>query len=136
MIIINLFLFLIYLEISIIDSKHYYIYSFNHYLIILLGFIRYLLGIPYTTFEFISLLVFCILLGILYHKSNESIGSGDIKLMMVSAFYMGVQHSIHGILIGSLSGIVFALISKKHKIPFGPFLVFGYMWVILKNAGI
>ncbi len=135
MILLNLFLFLIYLEISIIDSKHYYIYTFNHYLIILLGFIRYLLGISYSTFEFISLLVFCILLGILYYKSNESIGSGDIKLMMVSAFYMGVQNSINGILIGSLSGIVFALICKKHKIPFGPFLVFGYMWVIFKNAG-
>lgn len=99
---------------------------------------------------FYSLLSGVIMFGIMYliriigNKlfNKESLGGGDIKLSGVLGCAIGVLPSLVSIFIASLTGLIYAFISKKDDktgiVPFGPFLIFGsliclYFYDIILN---
>lgn len=62
---------------------------------------------------------------------KESLGGGDIKLMLLVGLTLGIIDGITSLLISSVLALIFSiLIMKKNKegiIPFGPFLIIGTM---------
>lgn len=63
---------------------------------------------------------------------TQGIGGGDVKLMAVAGFFLGVKATVVGTFIGILTGgfwgiILLTLFKKEGKamIPFGPFLCLG-----------
>lgn len=69
---------------------------------------------------------------------KESLGGGDIKLMALIGFALGVISSMFAILLGSLIAFPFAIITLKKKkegiIPYGPFLIAATMILIYFNG--
>ena len=68
---------------------------------------------------------------------KESMGGGDIKLMFLFGFVIGWDMSLLSIFLGSLIGfpisIGILLLKKTNIIPFGPFLSFGAMIILLNQ---
>jgi prepilin signal peptidase PulO-like enzyme (type II secretory pathway) len=66
---------------------------------------------------------------------QESLGGGDVKLVAIFGFTLGVRLSIVSLILGALFAFPFALycaIAKKDKvIPFGPYLIFALMFVFV-----
>lgn len=66
---------------------------------------------------------------------KESMGGGDIKLMFIFGFLLGLPMSIISIFIGAFIGLpvsIFILYRKKTNIiPFGPFLSLGALVILL-----
>lgn len=65
---------------------------------------------------------------------KEALGGGDIKLMAMLGGFLGWKGVLLTTFLGSLSGSVIGVLlmiihkkDRKHKIPFGPFLVLGSM---------
>jgi len=63
-------------------------------------------------------------------------GGGDIKLMAAAGFWLGFPGVLYALFAGALAGSVFGLIlilsgrkKRKDPIPFGPFLVLGFLLV-------
>lgn len=74
----------------------------------------------------------------LWILKKEGMGGGDIKLVAVSGFYLGVDRMIMAlILTGYIAGIVLAILlimkklNRNQYIPFGPFLSAGMLVSIL-----
>lgn len=69
---------------------------------------------------------------------KESLGGGDIKLMGLIGFVLGIIPSMFTILIGSIIAFPFALITLKKKkegiIPYGPFLLMGAILILYFNG--
>lgn len=68
---------------------------------------------------------------------TDSMGGGDIKLLFFFGFVLGWEMAIFSIFIGSLIGLPISLITLKVKktniIPFGPFLSFGALIIMLTH---
>lgn len=66
---------------------------------------------------------------------QESLGGGDVKLVAIFGFSLGVRLSIVSLILGALFAFPFALycaIANKDKvIPFGPFLIFALIFVFV-----
>ena len=85
-----------------------------------------------------SVILFLIMIGIKilgnYMFDRESLGDGDIKLMVVIALAVGLINSFVTLFFAAVIGLIFSLITlKKNKegiIPFGPFLIIGALIVI------
>ena len=85
-----------------------------------------------------GIIMFAVMFGIKFLGNimfkKESLGDGDIKLMGVIGLALGLMNSFISLFFGSLTGLVYALITmKKNKeglIPFGPFLIIGSLMVI------
>ena len=64
-----------------------------------------------------------------YLFKKESMGGGDIKLLMIFGYVLGYPLSILSIFIGSIIGLpisyFYLKITKNHEIPFGPLLSLG-----------
>lgn len=59
---------------------------------------------------------------------TSGLGIGDVKLMFVSGFLLGVYNSLIVLIIGGVSAIIYSMIrgiKKKERFPFGPFLSIG-----------
>ena len=76
-------------------------------------------------------------------RKKEGLGLGDVKLLAVFGAFFGFECAwfaiFVGSMLGSVLGILSALISRKgfsNYIPFGPYLVAGLMAFILDFAGI
>ncbi len=61
---------------------------------------------------------------------RQTIGMGDIKLLFVSGIYLGFYKALLCLLVSCVLAFMYALISKRKMIPFGPFISFS-MFVFL-----
>ena len=85
--------------------------------------------------------VICFILMLLLKKlgdflfKKESMGGGDIKLLFVFGFVLGVPMAILSIFVGSIIGLPICLIvvakNFSHEIPFGPLLSLGALIILL-----
>ena len=117
--------------IAFIDLDTMIIYDRFHVLILMLGFIeafifkKNFLHLILASFVVsVPLLIVALVTG--------GMGGGDIKLMFVSGFYLGVRRILVGFIVSVIVGGsygIYTLVTKKHSgkdaIPFGPFLCLG-----------
>ena len=75
----------------------------------------------------ISILIFLVLT---LFSLLELIGFGDVKLISAISLYVG-QNVFYGLLISSLSCMIYFLITKKRYVYFGPYLSLGFILVLL-----
>lgn len=61
------------------------------------------------------------ILGKLLFK-KEAMGGGDIKLLAVIGSFTGWVNSLWIIFLASVIGLIFGLVKKQYRLPFGPFL--------------
>ncbi len=64
-------------------------------------------------------------------NGNENFGGGDIKLIFMAVLYTGLIQGVWMLLLSSVFGLFGMLLSKKKKIPFGPYISFALFLVIL-----
>ena len=76
-----------------------------------------------------------------YFFSRGGIGGGDVKLVAVIGFYMGLRAGYMAMVVSLLIAMVFSLIglarkklTMKDKIAFGPFLAIGTIITLLLGA--
>jgi len=66
---------------------------------------------------------------------RESLGGGDIKLMLLVGLTLGIVDAITSLLISSTLALIFSIIIMKKNeekiVPFGPFLIIGTMVIYL-----
>ena len=71
---------------------------------------------------------------------KESMGGGDIKLLLIFGIVLGLPTSLFTIFIGSLIALPASIVTLKgndnHIIPFGPFLSMSAIFLILFNSTI
>ena len=71
---------------------------------------------------------------------RESLGGGDIKLMLLIGLTLGIIDAVTSLLISSLTALIFSLIIMKKNndniVPFGPFLIIGtiIMFILVYNG--
>lgn len=71
---------------------------------------------------------------------RESLGGGDIKLMLIVGLTLGIIDGITSLLISSFTALIFSLIIMKKNeegiVPFGPFIILGtmIMYVLVYNG--
>lgn len=71
---------------------------------------------------------------------RESLGGGDIKLMLLIGLTLGIIDAVTSLLISSVSALIFSLIIMKKNeegiVPFGPFLIIGtiIMYILVYNG--
>lgn len=53
---------------------------------------------------------------------KEAMGGGDIKLLAMIGCFTGWVNALWVIFLGSFIGLIFGLIKKQYRLPFGPFL--------------
>lgn len=62
---------------------------------------------------------------------RESLGWGDVKLILLIGLCLGIFPTFVSIFLGSLLGLIFSIFdSSKREIPFGPFLLIGSLIVL------
>ncbi|MGY3724846.1 prepilin peptidase [Granulicatella balaenopterae] len=63
-----------------------------------------------------------LVLSIIFDKlsGKESLGGGDIKLFFMTGLYMGLFESLFCLILSCVMGILFSVLVKKNRIPFGP----------------
>ena len=117
--------------ISMIDYDTMDIYDGPLIVILLLGIIHLVLNFNSFPSAFLGGLVISIPLFIIA-VLTKGIGGGDIKLMTVAGFFLGVQMivvaALIGIFLGGIWGVILLVFFKKDgkaMIPFGPFLCIG-----------
>ena len=62
---------------------------------------------------------------------KESMGGGDIKLLFALGLYLGLAGSVLLLIVACIIGLIFVVILKQEKIPFGPSISLGAVFVIL-----
>ncbi len=70
--------------------------------------------------------------------SKNSIGGGDIKLSAVFGIWLGCPDILKALLLAALSGSIYCIImllfkrlKRKDVLPFGPFLILGFYYILL-----
>ena len=131
----------------IIISDYYYMIICDEILIIfgvlLLIEIYFLKGLDGIIYSVISGLISFIIMylikkigDIIFKK--ESMGGGDIKLLLIFGITLGFPASLFTIFIGAIIALPIAIISLKktdsHILPFGPFLSIAAILLLLFNT--
>ena len=80
---------------------------------------------------FISLVVYLLYLSMFLIYKKEGMGLGDVKFLFMVGLYTGVYGSLKVLFIASVIGLFAMLWGKRKMIPFGPFIAFGTMIVLL-----
>lgn len=62
---------------------------------------------------------------------QETMGGGDIKMLFVTGLYLGFAQNLLNLIVSCLAGILFAVMVKKNKIPFGPAIAASTVFVML-----
>lgn len=65
---------------------------------------------------------------------KESMGGGDIKLLFALGLYTGLAGSVLLLIVSCVIGLIFAGVLKREKIPFGPSISLGAVFVILAGG--
>jgi len=67
--------------------------------------------------------IFCFF-GLFYvFSKGKLIGTGDLLLGVALGFFIGWPNSVWMLVLAATLGLIAAVIKKRHKIPFGPFLI-------------
>lgn len=76
-----------------------------------------------------------LLLSLLLNKvlNKETMGGGDIKLLFVCGMYLSIAENFLELMIACILGLIFIIILKKDKIPFGPSI--SLAWLITMLCG-
>src|SRR5574344_632628 len=102
------------------------------------GLDKLLLSLLHATIAFIFMILLKKLGDFLFKR--ESMGGGDIKLMIIFGLVLGAPNSILAVVFGSFVGLPISAIvlAKKmdHEIPFGPLLGIGALIVLLTGVDI
>ena len=100
----------------------------------------FIVGYPeimYSLLNGIAAFVFMLLLKLLgdFLFKRESMGGGDIKLMLIFGIMFGYVMSIFSVFLAAIIGLPVSLIilkkNKSHEIPFGPFLAIAAIIIVL-----
>ncbi len=135
----GLFLFSLFLVIALIDLQHQIIPN-GLVLTLLAGGIIYHFGSEELSLfqRLLGLAVGLTVLLLIALLSRGGMGGGDIKLLAVMGFWLGLGGVLATLflaaLIGSIVGIVLIISGRKKRkdpIPFGPFLAIGFLLVFL-----
>ena len=126
--------------IAMIDFDTMEIFDRFHFLILLLAILYIAQDVNHILDHMIGGLVISIPLFIVAYLT-QGVGGGDVKLMGVGGFFLGVipvfVGTMIGIFIGGIYGVYLLLAEKKNgksMIPFGPFLCIGmYIGLLFGN---
>ena len=74
-----------------------------------------------------------LLLTLVFDKATgkEGLGGGDIKLFFVTGLYLGLAGNLLNLLVSCFTGLLFAAVWKKKKIPFGPAIALSTWFCLL-----
>ena len=139
---ISITYFLIELTTGILFLISYMIFGLNYQLIVVLTLISALMVSLVTDLKYYYIsdrviVVSSILVALTYLKflgittkifKKESLGDGDIKLMILIGLTLGVFNSFISLFISSVTALIYTILFIKKKdslIPFGPFLLIG-----------
>lgn len=134
--VLNCLFFSVLIVTALIDLDTMEIPDRLHLIIFLLGFIRLVLTPANFGSQLLGALIISIPFWIFYHF--EAMGGGDVKLMLVSGFYLGFSQVLVSFVLSTFLGAAAALyligVKKKDRrtaIPFGPFLAMGMVLAVL-----
>lgn len=125
---------------SVSDISYYIIPDevlifFSGYFIVITALSKGLLATAYSIFSGAILFTFMYLVMLVgnYLFKKESLGGGDIKLMFVVGLVLSPFLGLLVIFIASVVALPISLImlwkNKKNLVPFGPFLLTGFMFI-------
>lgn len=113
---------------------------------LILGFIKYFIGgiesIGIALLHGCAAFIFMLLLKLLgdFLFKKESMGGGDIKLLAVFGFVLGLPLSIVSVFLSAFIALPISLVilkfTKNHEIPFGPFLSIAAALIFLSRLDI
>lgn len=121
----DLILIMVLMTISIIDYKKYIIPD----VFVVIGLLNYLFYIYLIKSDLLNnlinnliMIVIIILIVLTMNKllKKESMGMGDIKLLMMVFLYFDLKENLYLIIIACIIGLLICLKIKKDRIPFGP----------------
>jgi leader peptidase (prepilin peptidase)/N-methyltransferase len=69
-------------------------------------------------------------------SGKESLGGGDIKLLFMTGLYMRPWVTLFNLILSCILGLIFVVVLKKDKIPFGPSISLAAMISILIGSEI
>ncbi len=117
------------LGLSMVDLRIYEIPDGFHIAMI----IWWIITMPFTSASITTTLItgliggfgmgiMLLMLSYLFEKvsKKDGLGGGDIKLFFVIGLYLGILPSLLNLFISCIIGLLFVVILKKEKIPFGP----------------
>ena len=111
--------------------------TFSILLIIELYFIKGINGVGISIFNGIISFVVMLLIKLLgdFIFKKESMGGGDIKLMLIFGFVLGYKMALFSIVFGAIIGLPISIlvlyIKKNRVVPFGPFLTMAALNIYL-----
>ena len=81
----------------------------------------------------VVVLVVMLLLSMIMDKilNKESLGGGDIKLFFVLSLYFGPLKTLFLLLLSCIIGLSFVVFLKNNKIPFGPAISIGTVFMLI-----
>ncbi|MBR6957879.1 MAG: prepilin peptidase, partial [Erysipelotrichaceae bacterium] len=65
---------------------------------------------------------------------KQVIGMGDLKFLFVTGMYFSFYIIRYALLVSCVSSLFYCCICGKKRIPFGPFLCFGYTLIMMIQA--
>lgn len=133
---------------SVSDFKYYYVSDRVIFISLALEFATYIYFLKFTEYKMyligavamFAVMLFVKLIGDKVFK-RESLGGGDVKLMLLVGMSLGFLNSLLALFLSSIIALCAHLILREKYneglIPFGPFLLLGTMMVyILAFAGL
>lgn len=74
-----------------------------------------------------------LLLTLVFDKvtGKEGLGGGDIKLFFVTGLYLGLAGNLLNLLVSCVTGLLFVVVWKRDKIPFGPAIALSTWFCLL-----
>ena len=135
----NLILFVCLLGLSLVDLDSYIIPDG----FIIVGIINWVVSILFVSDKLsyiksgllgglgigLSILVLSLIMDRILKK--ESLGGGDIKLLFMVCLYTGLFKGLFLLFLACLIGLLFVLLLKKEKIPFGPSIALASFIIVL-----
>ena len=73
------------------------------------------------------------MLGKLLFK-KEAMGGGDIKLLAMIGSFVGWSDALWVIFLGSFIGLIWGLIRRQNRLPFGPFLSMASFLIVIVGS--
>ena len=77
------------------------------------------------------------MLSLLFDKvtGKDGLGGGDIKLFFMVGLFTGPLTGLFNLILSCIIGLIFALLRKEHRIPFGPAIsIASYISILFGSA--